>query len=151
VRLYLAQHGRAKTEDEDPDRSLTDDGIDDVSRVARQAIDSLGVHADRIVHSGKTRARQTAEIWARLLDVDFEQADALAPNDDPSTWAERIQADTHDVLIVGHLPHLERLAALLVTGDANRSVIAFRPGGLARLERGDNGWIVSIVLPPDDG
>lgn len=148
VQLYLVQHGQAKPENEDPERPLTDQGVADVGRVARHAVEQLAVRAARVFHSGKTRARQTAEIWGGLLDADVEQADNLAPKDDPTTWAERLDAEADDVLLVGHLPHLDRLAALLLTGVSDRSLIRFRPGGLVGLERTDQGWVVSVVLPP---
>ena len=63
VMLYLVQHGRAVPEHEDEQRPLTDRGADDVSWVAHWAIDRFAVRPHRIVHSGKTRSRQTAEIW----------------------------------------------------------------------------------------
>ena len=148
VQLYLVQHGEAKTENEDPERPLTDQGVDDVARVARHAVEQLGVRAGRVVHSGKTRARQTAEIWSGLLDAYIEQADALAPKDDPTTWLQRLDAEADDLLLVGHLPYLARLAALLLTGVSDHSVIRFRQGGLVGLERTDQGWVVSVVLPP---
>lgn len=147
VQLYLVQHGQAKTENEDPERPLTNKGVDDVARVARHAVEQLGVRGTRVAHSGKTRARQTAEIWGGLLDTDIEQADALAPNDDPTTWVERLNADADDILLVGHLPHLARIAATLLTGVSDHSVIRFRQGGLVGLERSDQGWVVSVVLP----
>ncbi len=148
VKLYLVQHGKAKSENEDPERPLTDQGVDDVARVARHAVEQLGVRAARVVHSGKTRARQTAEIWDGLLHADVEQADALAPNDDPTTWLERLDAEADDVLLVGHLPFLARLATLLLTGVSEHPVVRFRQGGLVGLERTDQGWVVSVVLPP---
>jgi phosphohistidine phosphatase len=148
VQLYLVQHGRAKAETDDPDRSLTDQGVDDVARVARHAVEQLGVRPARVVHSGKTRARQTAGIWGALANANVEQADALAPNDDPAIWAERLEAEPDDLIVVGHLPHLDRLANLLLTGGSDRSVIRFRPGGLVGLQRTDTGWVVSVVLPP---
>jgi len=149
VQLYLVQHGQAKTEAEDPDRPLTDQGVNDVSQVARHAVDRLGVRAARVVHSGKTRARQTAEIWGGLLLADVEQAGELAPNDDPTSWVERLDAEAEDLMLIGHLPHLGRLAALLLTGDADRSVVRFRQGGLVGVERTDTGWVVSVLLPPE--
>ena len=92
VRLYLVQHGLAKSADDDPLRPLTEEGADDVSRVARLATSRLGVQVERIVHSGKTRARGTAEIWAALVGFDSEEDDGLAPNDDPAPWVERLSA-----------------------------------------------------------
>jgi phosphohistidine phosphatase len=83
VQLFLVQHGLAKTENEDPERALTDKGAEDVARVARWAVDEFGVRTARVVHSGKTRARQTAEAWGGPLAADVGQSDTLAPNDNP--------------------------------------------------------------------
>lgn len=152
MRLYLVQHGEAKAESEDPDRPLTDQGAADVRRVAGNAIEHLGVRPRRLLHSGRTRARQTTEIWADLLGARPEETDGLAPNADPSTWEERLRRgadETDDLLLAGHLPHLARLAGALLAGDADRPVVRFSPGGLVGLERGDAGWAVWVVLPPD--
>jgi phosphohistidine phosphatase len=151
VQLYLVQHGQAKAENEDPARRLTDQGEEDVAGVAHHAVVQLGVRPLRVVHSGKTRARQTAEIWGELVNADVEEADGLAPNDDPTIWIERLRGEAEDLMVVGHLPHLARLAGLLVTGDSDRSVIRFRQGGLVGLERTDAVWVVSLVLPPEGG
>ena len=148
VNLYLVQHGQAKAENEDPQRPLTREGVDDVARVARRAVEQIRVRPDRLVHSGKARARQTAEIWGRLLNVDVEQVDALGPNDDPTIWVERLAAESDNIMLVGHLPHLARLVALLVTGASDRVVIQFQQGGLVGLERTDAGWVVAVALPP---
>jgi phosphohistidine phosphatase len=148
VMLYLVQHGQAKREDEDPQRPLTDRGADDVTRVARLAVGRLRCRPGRVVHSGKTRARQTAEIWGGLLGIDTEESDGLAPNDDPTTWVERLTAETADLILVGHLPHLGRLATALLTGQPGRQLIGFQPGGLVALERADAGWLVTLALPP---
>jgi phosphohistidine phosphatase len=149
VRLYLVQHGQAKSETEDPERPLTDQGTDEVARVAHQAVDVAGVRPARVVHSGKTRARQTAQVWARLLGVGVEAADGLAPNDDPRTWAERLGTSSDDLLLVGHLPHLGRLAALLVNGTPDSPLVRFRPGGVVGLDRADTGWMIWVVGPPE--
>jgi phosphohistidine phosphatase SixA len=63
MRLYLVQHGAAKTEAEDPQRGLTDEGRQTVERIA-QFLAPLRLALDRIEHSDKLRARQTAEILA---------------------------------------------------------------------------------------
>jgi phosphohistidine phosphatase len=149
MRLYLAQHGEAKAEEEDPDRPLTDRGASDVRRVARHVAATGAVAITQIHHSGKTRARQTAEAWAQALSVSVAEADGLAPKDDPAIWAARVTGEPGDVLLVGHLPHLSKLAALLVAGNAERPVVAFRPGGVVALEQGDDGWMVLLALPPD--
>ena len=96
---------------------------------------------------GKTRSRQTAEIWGRLVDVNPEQGDALAPNDDPTTWARLLAEATGEVMLVGHLPHLAKLAGLLLTGEQDRQLIGFQPGALVAMEHRDAAWIVDLLLP----
>ncbi len=148
--LFLVQHGAATNEAEDPERPLTDRGVTDVRWVAGAATDAGLVTVDRVIHSGKTRARQTAELWGEALAVGVDEADGLAPLDDPAIWAARLaRADWPErSMLVGHLPHLARLAGLLVIGDPEREPIAFRPGGLVGLEAGASGWSVGLVLPP---
>jgi phosphohistidine phosphatase len=148
VRVYLVQHGAAKSEEEDPDRPLTDDGAIEVRRVVGVAAGAGSVMVERIVHSGKTRARQTAAAWGEAFGVPIDESDGLAPRDDPAIWAARVTAETRDMMLVGHLPHLARLAGILLAGDPDRPVIAFRQGGLVGLEEGPAGWSVWLVLPP---
>ena len=66
MKLYLVQHGEAKSEKEDPDRSLTDRGTAEIRAVA-EAAKRAGLKPAQIYHSGKTRAQQTADILADAL------------------------------------------------------------------------------------
>ena len=110
MRVYLVQHGEAKSEEEDPDRPLTDRGATEVRRVVGVAAGAGSVMVERIVHSGKTWARQTAAAWGAALGVPIDESAGLAPRDDPAIWAARVTAETRDMMLVGHLPHLARLA-----------------------------------------
>ena len=58
---------------------------------------------------------------------------------------------TEDTMLVGHLPHLARLAGLLLTGDTDETVVHFQPGTVVCLERGENGdgWIVTWAVRPE--
>ena len=144
MRLYLVQHGEAKPETEDPARPLTDAGSARVREVVADATAAGLVKVDRIVHSGKTRARQTAEAWGEALGVTVETRDGLAPNDDPSIWAGQVGGD--ELMLVGHLPHLEKLTKLLIGDDADQP--AFRNGELIGLERDDSGRWAVVISPP---
>lgn len=148
MKLYLVQHGEATSEADDPQRPLTNAGSEDVRRVARFAVERGSVAVERILHSGKTRAQQTAEIWGKELGTPIDVVDGLSPLDDPAIWGERIVAESTDLMLVGHLPHLSKLAGLLVAGDADRAIVSVVPGGLVGLERGTAGWIVWLVTPP---
>jgi phosphohistidine phosphatase len=92
MRLYLVQHGEAKREEEDPSRPLTENGRIEVERVA-EFLARAGVKVDRILHSGRLRAAQTAEILARHLrpSKGVERAEGLDPLADPNIWAEKLR------------------------------------------------------------
>jgi phosphohistidine phosphatase len=145
MRAFLVRHGEAERADVDPDRRLTARGVEDVTRIATDAVDQLDVRPRRIVHSDKARARQTAEIWAGLVGTRVAESDGLSPNDDPAIWSARLEGESEDLMLVGHLPHLERLAGLLVASDADQAVVGFPAGGLVVLDRSEDGWDVVVT------
>ena len=147
MQIYLVQHGQAKSKDEDADRPLTEAGIADIERIAASL--SGRIRPNRIVHSGKTRAWQTTEILARHLQVaDINEVSDLDPMADPGTWSAHLAGMREDVILVGHLPHMGRLASLLVCGDANADAVRFQPGAIVCLERQEEGWGINWMLPP---
>ena len=147
--LFLVQHGEAKSEAEDPERSLTDRGTEAVRRMAAWAA-QVGVKVDQIRHSGKRRAEQTAALLAEQLSpVNGTIAvTGLAPNADVRPVAEGLQAELGAVMLVGHLPFLSRLAGFLLTGDPEAGVIRFRMAGIICLSNQEGTWAVNWVVPP---
>lgn len=111
--LYLVRHGGAVPEQVDPARPLSEKGRFEVEETARQLKDQ-GARVDEIWHSGKLRARQTAEIIARILNINniFEKP-GLKPNDDAAAIAELLRQTGKTILIAGHLPFIPKLANLL--------------------------------------
>lgn len=149
MRVYLAQHGLAKDESEDAERPLSDQGREDVARVAGFLSLFEKPRPSRVVHSGKLRAAQTAEMFAESWGgLPVEQALDLAPNADPSAWSAHLASINADVMLVGHLPHLQRLAGLLLSGETEREVIRFRNAGAVCLEKSENGWSVCWQVNP---
>lgn len=149
--LYLVQHGEALAADVDPDRPLSDGGREAVGALAA-FLAARGLRIGRVRHSGKLRAAQTAEILAEALaDKDRIKArDGLAPKDPVEPVAREAAAWDEDVMLVGHMPFMARLAALLVTGDDRHGLMAFRPGSLVCLARDEaDGWSVAWMLRPD--
>jgi len=147
VRVYLVQHGEAKPETEDPSRPLTDCGREGVQRVAQHAA-ALKLPVSEIHHSGKLRARQTAEILAAALAPGrgVRQMDGLAPGDDPAKARAVVESAVEPLMLVGHLPHLSRLASMLLAGDPERHIIQFRNGGIVCLVKSEGGWLLQWVL-----
>jgi len=149
MRVYLSQHGLAEEEATDPTRPLSAQGREDVTRTAGFLSLFEKPRPVKIMHSGKLRAGQSAEMFAEAWGgIAVEQATDLAPNDDPSLWAAHLAAMNEDIMLVGHLPHMQRLAALLVCGDPERPAIRMRNGGVLCLEKGESGWSVLWQINP---
>ncbi|MEJ2643887.1 MAG: phosphohistidine phosphatase SixA [Gammaproteobacteria bacterium] len=151
MKILLSQHGEAVTKDEDPDRPLTPQGRKDVERTAAFLRDG-GVTALRALHSGKTRARQTAEILARSLRTvsDPEIRHGIGPGDPIEPLARDIAHWDEDTLVVGHLPFMALLTSHLVSGQSAVPVNAYRPGTVACLERtSTGGWTIAWMVRPE--
>ncbi len=150
MNLYLVQHGEAKPEAEDPARPLSERGREEVERVARHAA-SLHLRVAEIRHSDKLRARQTAEIFARHLFPSpvIREVDGMAPEDALGKAMAAIQAAAGPLMLVGHLPHLRRLASSLLVGDADKEVVRFRNGAIVCLVQVGEGWLLQWILTPE--
>lgn len=149
--LYLVQHAEAKREEEDPARGLTEKGLQDIIKVAVH-VRRLNPTVVKIFHSGKTRALQTTQVLAEHLRSvkGITEIDGLAPMDEPEIWKGRITQVGEDIALVGHLPHLGRLASLLLCGDKERNIIDFKMGGIVCLKRFEDGhWTVEWMITPE--
>ena len=147
--IYLVQHGRAFDEKIDPERSLTPEGVNETNTIALH-LAKIGVSVDAIVHSGKKRALQTAEILARHLGVESVKAiEGLNPNDDPGLIAGRLSELGGRVMIVGHLPHLSKLASLLIVGNPSAQLIKFRYSGVVKLSLTNGQWVIEWYITPE--
>ena len=77
------------------------------------------------------------------------QHDGLAPKDAVEPIQRELEQESSNVMIVGHLPFLGRLAALLLTGNADNDVVAFQFGCVVCLKRGDSGrWKLEWMMVP---
>jgi phosphohistidine phosphatase len=136
--LYLMQHGEAFGKAENPDRPLTVAGRHNVLKVARLA---HLVKAKEVLHSGKLRAQQTAEIMAEALGVPCLSRDDIGPNDAVPPVAQWLKAQP-PLLLVGHLPFLSRLLGYIVDGEESADLVAFRNAGLLCIEESKLCWIL---------
>jgi phosphohistidine phosphatase len=152
MRLYLVQHAQSKRKEEDPSKPLSTKGWQDIRRVSRYAEKRLRIQVAQILQSGKLRAKQTAEVLTEHLHPaqGVAVADGLDPLADPTMWAARLAEATESIMLVGHLPHLSKLAAQLLTGDTSREIVAFRNGGIVCLEKEENGsWAIRWAITPE--
>jgi phosphohistidine phosphatase len=152
MKLYLAQHAQAKTAEEDPDRPLTYDGWNDIRKVSAFVAKNLRIGLTKIYHSGKTRAKQTAEAINEYLEPTdgIEAIDGLDPNSETDIWLSRLEKTNDDILLVGHLPHLNRMVSRILGQVENKKMVDFKNGGIVCLAKDDVGlWSVQWVIIPD--
>lgn len=150
MKLYLVQHGEACTKEVDPERPLTRRGVQDVDRLAA-FLARAGVRVERVIHSPKLRAVQTAQRLARAVApaVELEESGLINPGDNPRAFDWQSESWGQDCLVVGHLPFMARLVSHLVAGDEDRPIAAFQPGSMVCLERDDAGcWQITAMIRP---
>jgi phosphohistidine phosphatase len=150
VKVYLVQHGEAMSEEQDAERPLTDLGRQHAEWTGDLA-SKLGVQVYQIRHSGKTRARETAEIVSEALSPreGVVAVSGLGPLDDVEPVAEELDRASEPIMLVGHLPFMERLAGRLLTGDAGQPVIDFVNAGIVCLGRQDGRWQAMWIITPE--
>ncbi len=150
MRLYLVRHGDALTGDLDPARPLSDEGREQVAVLAA-FLARRGLAVARVYHSGKLRARQTAEALAAAVapGATPEELAGLNPNDPVEDLLPALSDWTDDSLIAGHLPHLSNLATRLLAGRAVPAGMRFEAAAAACLQRnGEGEWSLLWLVDP---
>src|SRR3979411_1206629 len=100
--LYIVRHGIAVDREDpkcpaDPDRYLTEDGIEKTKAVAK-GLAALGISPDLFLSSPYLRAMQTAEIFADVLSYPkrkIRQNELLLPGGDPTLFFRELAKDKH--------------------------------------------------------
>ena len=151
MRIYLVQHGKSMSKDQDPEKSLSDQGKEDSIKIA-QVAKMYKIRVSQILHSGKKRAEQTALVYHTYLDPEKKCAmiDGIAPMDDVKIFAQNLDQSS-DILFVGHLPFMEKLVSYLTTGSENNIVFKFQNSGIVCLEKKTDdiaGWYIKWALMP---
>ena len=152
MRLYLIQTGEAlSSETTDFDRPLSDTGRLNVEKLA-SLLSKVNLNAQRVIHSGNTRAQQTLEIlrWAATPTRRLVEArQGLQPQDPVDPWVEEISGWTDDAVVVGHQPFLGKLVSRLIAGREDPPVVRFVPGTAVCLETGAEGWSIAWMMSPE--
>jgi phosphohistidine phosphatase len=157
MRLYLVRHGAAVSEEADPARPLSARGKEQAEKIAR-FLKPLGISVRSISHSEKLRAAQTAGVLAGSVTSGegVRERSGLSPMDPVEPLADELGGETGGLMIVGHLPFLGRLAALLVVGNPEREIVAFREAAAVCLEGTPNAgglteqvWRIAWTVTPE--
>jgi phosphohistidine phosphatase len=139
--LYIVRHGIAIDREDpkcpsDPERYLTEEGVDKTRQVAK-AIGAFGITPDLFISSPYTRAMQTAEIFATALEYKKEKircTDLLLPGAESSALFRDLAKDKHSasVFLFGHAPHLDELVAAAFA--AKHPITSLKKAGVAALK-----------------
>lgn len=149
MRLYLVRHGQSNPENIDPEKSLSAIGEKDIAKLA-ESINYLDINVDQIWHSEKKRAKQTAEIVSTAVKTQkgLVEKTGLKPNDSVAPVAQEIIAHNTDLMLVGHLPFISKLASYLLTGDEDKCAIEFLAGAVACFEYDKGKWTFNWLIHP---
>ena len=151
MRLYLVQHGEALPKDVDPNRPLSDKGNVDSAKLGEWLKDhDLLVH--KILHSGKTRARETASLLrpALVTGGEVREDQGLGPNDSPQAFLDKLWEAEDDVLVASHMPFVARVVSVALAGEPDHRLVDFEPGSVAGLVSIDErSWRLFLFARPD--
>ncbi|GAC1615822.1 MAG: phosphohistidine phosphatase SixA [Candidatus Acidiferrum sp.] len=139
--LYIIRHGIAVDREDpkcppDPERYLTEDGIEKTKQVAK-GLAALGVAPDLLLSSPYVRAMQTAEIFAAVLDYPkqkIRRTELLLPGGEPSLLFRELAKDKQSsaVLLFGHAPQLDDLIATAL--GSKHHLTSLKKAGVAFVE-----------------
>jgi len=152
MKLYLVRHGDYISGEDNPKKPLSEKGIKDIEKIADYSKRHMNIQIREIWHSGKLRALQTANILAQHIEPlqGKKKIENLNPMDPPSYWANVLKKEKDNLMMVGHLPFMAKLVALLVTGDENNNIIRIQMGQMVCLIKENNEWKVHWVITPED-
>ena len=140
--IYLVHHADAVGPEVEPQRPLSAARTRSRRAHSPRGSGARGVKPVAIWHSGKLRARQTAEPFLRLCNplAEFSAIRGLQPTDPPAWIKDLLTGEERDVMLVGHMPNLPRVLTLLVTGDES-SLLSFPLHGAIALDAAGERWI----------
>jgi phosphohistidine phosphatase len=150
MKIYLVRHGESLPSEINPEHPLSPEGFKGVEKITH-LLAMRSFPLSRILYSQKLRAKQTAEILGEHIapDVKLEEHANLNPNDPIEPISTLIEAENEDLMIVGHLPFLNKLVGKLLVGDENRVLVNFQGGTTVCLEGVNGNWIIRWVVGPD--
>lgn len=150
MKVYCVRHGEACRAEQDPHCSLTAKGRQEVQQIA-QHLAKCAVKIPCIIHSGKTRALQTAEIFAQTLNCDkvLSLPSVLDCDADVNELIELLPRWTEDTMLVGHLPFMPHLINTLTARAAAPALFYFSPATVVCLEQQYQQWMIRWAISPE--
>lgn len=145
--VYLVQHGIAEKKP-DLTKRLSPEGIE-ITEFMAELVKTKKIDVKGIVHSGKERAFETAQIFDKHLQTKsgVKELKGLNPLDPPEVFARDISIN-ENIMVVGHLPFLEKLVSYLILEKIDPVLIKFQNSCIVCLEKEDGNWFIKWSLMP---
>jgi phosphohistidine phosphatase len=141
MQLYIVRHGIAIDREDpkcppDPERYLTEEGVEKTKQVAK-GMATLGIAGDVFLTSPYVRARQTAEIFASALDYakqKIRRTDLLLPGAEPSLLFRELakEKQASSVFLFGHAPQLDDVISTAL--GAKKHITTLKKAGVVLVE-----------------
>lgn len=149
MQLYLVRHGEAVSSSIDKEQPLSPLGTKQVETLCEVLQDSL-LYVEEILHSPKKRAKQTAELLARGLKLQCPllERDDLMPMDPIESILHELRSAERNLMIVGHLPFMDRLLSSLLLGNEDNNFFNFTGSSMVALENVSGTWRIIWALSP---
>lgn len=151
MKIYIIRHGDSLSGIDDDLRPLSDLGKKDLQKLS-QFLSRTDLNVDKILHSEKLRAKQTAEIIATGLkpNIVLESKHYLDPLADITPLIEEIGSTETNRMIVGHMPFLGKLVSYLLTKNEMEDIVAIKSGSILCLENISlTHWVLRWMLIPE--
>jgi phosphohistidine phosphatase len=149
MKIYLVRHGESIFSGNDNKRPLSHQGRNDILNLAN-FIKPLNIVVKEILQSKKLRAKETAEILAPCIQHGAIQTNEnLDPDSDPQIWFQQLNHQNEDLMLVGHMPFMGKLVALMISGFSDKNIVAMKTGTMICLEKIENEWIISWMVNSD--
>ena len=148
MHIYCVRHGDYVQGDSDGERCLSKKGEEETSRIAGY-LKQHNVTPKFIWHSNMLRACQTATIIAsNFAAAQVVERSDMTPLDHTEGLAEEINKLNVDIILVGHLPFLPKLASVLLYDAENKNSFCMKPSSVLCLER-EEAWQVDWLIWPE--
>ncbi len=138
MNLYLVQHGKSFTKKEDPEKSLTEKGIE-ITKAMAELFKEKKIPLSKIIYSKKKRAAQTAMIFNETMQnkIQMESSEKIYPKSSIKEFSDNAKLE-ENTMIIGHLPFMEEFISYLVVGEKDRRIIKFQNSCIICLEITEN-------------
>ncbi|MGC1484761.1 MAG: phosphohistidine phosphatase SixA [Candidatus Acidiferrum sp.] len=158
MEIYIVRHGIAIDREDpkcppDPERYLTEEGIEKTKRVAA-GVAAISAAPDFLFSSPYVRAMQTAEIFAEALDYPkqkIRRTDLLLPGGEPTLFFRELLKDKQisTLFVFGHAPQVDDLIATAL--GSKHHITSLKKAGVALLElkrlSPPNGQLIWLAPP----